>query len=290
MGKKQSAGVMCFLIITALLSSCFWTYSTAASDSEQSSVTSSFVVDSNSQSELTEELWSLVRSLRQLRSDYYEKQTQRADKIQQLRDVSQKLQVEADELRRSENQLDKSIAQIDSDIEKLQIENKKNKSIELSVAKKLDGFVLEQAEKIEKGIEYRKNDRLMRLKGITSTEQLQQEQSVGDVFGRVWSFSQEELRIARSGEAFTDLVSLDDGRLQHARVFRVGHQILGYMTEKDEQTGIWIEGIGWEKAKNSKAEAVKTAVRILDRRSIPAYVQLPVKIEPVNTKAEVEKD
>jgi len=290
MERKLSSKKICFLIIIAVLGSCFWICRTAASDSSQSSLSSSFVSDANSQSKLREELWSLVRSLRQLRADYYEKQSRCAEKIAQFREVSQKLQVELEELRRRENQLDESIAQIQSDIEKLRVENVKNKSTELSVAKKLDGFVVEQAEKIEKGIEYRKNDRLTRLKGVTSTTQLQQKNSVGDVFGRIWSFSQEEMRIARSGESFTDLVELGENRLQYARLFRVGHQLLGYMTEKDEQMGIWIEGIGWKKATNTEAKAVKAAVRILDRRDVLAYVQLPVKIEPLDIKTKSEKD
>jgi len=290
MNRKQSVKKACLLTIIIVLSSCFWTYCTSASDAKQSSVTSSFVVDSNSQSDLTEELWSLVSSLRQMRADYYEKQNQHADKIRQLREVSKKLQTEVEELRRREKKLDESIAQTQSDIEKLKAENGKNKSMELSVAKRLDDFVVEQAGKIEKGIPYRKDDRLARLKGITSTQQQQQEEGVGDIFGRIWSFSQEEMRIARSGEAFTDLVSLDERSLRHARLFRVGHQLLGYMTEKDEQTGIWIEGIGWKKADNSEAKAIKTSVRILDRRHVPGYVQLPVKIKPANIKAQGEKD
>jgi hypothetical protein len=284
MKRKQSTGVIYFLIITTLLGSCVWSYTISALGSQQSSVAFSAPVDPNLQYEPTKELWALVSSLRQLRTDYYEKQRQNTEKIQQIRDIAQKLQAEVEELRRREKQIDKSFSEIQSDIRKSEFENEENKLTESSTAKKLERFIAKQTEEIEKGIPYRKDDRLTRLKGSASNEQPLEDQSVTDVFGRVWSFSQEELRIARSGESFTDLVELGEDRLQYARLFRVGHQILGYLTEQGDQAGIWLDGVGWEEAKKGRAESVKEAVGILDRRRVPNYVLLPVKIETVDIK------
>jgi predicted RNase H-like nuclease (RuvC/YqgF family) len=284
MKRKPFEEEVWFLSVIIVLSCCFWACVTAASGSEQLSVTSLSSPDSNSQSELTEELRTLVRSLRQLRSDYYEKQSQHADKIQQLRNTSEKLQAEAEELRSRESQIDKSLSEIQSDIEKLKNENKNDQSMELSVVKRLDEFVTTQAKEVEEGIPYRKNDRLARLKGNTRAEQTSEDQSVVDVLGRIWSFSQEELRIARSGETFTDQVELSKGRLQYARLFRVGHQILGYVTEQDDRAGIWMDGTGWEKAEKTAAESVKEAIEILDRTNVPKYIQIPVKIKSADIK------
>jgi len=277
-GKKLSQKFFFgFVMVLCVL----WLYGNALSEPQRVLSSSELKQKDNS----TQQLWSLVTSLQQLRSDYYEKQSQHTDRIQQLHDTSKKLQAEVEELRRRENQINESLAKINSDIENLHTECEKDKVMKLAVAKKLDDFVAEHAKRIEKGIPYRQDDRLMRLKGDALAEQ-----SVANVFGGIWNFSQEEMRIARSGETFTDMVSLSDERFQHARLFRIGHKILGYLTEQDDQAGIWVDGVGWEKVQNSEAEAVKAVVRILDRRRIPGYIQLPVKIELVDIKTKGSKD
>jgi len=281
--KKMSSGIFFGIVIFL---SVFCLYRIAISQPQQSPVLSEL----KQQTESTEQLWSLVRSLRKLRADYYENQGRHADKMQELRDTSAKLKAEVEELRRRENRIDKSLSEIESDIRKLRFENKENKLTELSTAQKLKQFISRQTEEIEKGIPYRKNDRLTRLKGSTQAEEPpSQEPIVTDLFGRVWNFSQEEMRIARSGETFTGLVEVGENRMQYARVFRVGHQVLGYLTEQDDQAGIWMDGIGWEKVTKDKAQSVREAVMILDRKRVPKYVQLPVKTEPVDIKTEVKK-
>ena len=282
--KKMSSGIFFGIVIFLFV---FCLYHVAVSQPQQSPVLSEL----KQQTDSTEQLWSLVRSLRKLRADYYEKQSRHADKIQKLRDTSAKLQSDVEELRRRENQIDKSLSEIESDIRKLRFENEENKLTELSTAQKLKQFISKQTEEIEKGIPYRKNDRLTRLKGSMHAEQPSpQEPIVADLFGRVWNFSQEEMRIARSGETFTDLVEVDENRMQYARLFRVGHQLLGYLTEQDDQAGIWLDGTGWEKVTKDRAQSVREAVMILDQKRVPKYVQLPVKIEPVDIKTEGKKN
>jgi predicted RNase H-like nuclease (RuvC/YqgF family) len=289
MTARSLSGKTCFLVTVIVLNFCFWICSAAASDSEQTSAVS-LSAGPNTQSELTEELWQLVRSLRQLRSDYYEEQCRRSEEIRRLGETTEKLQAEVEQLRSEEKQLDESLAEIDSSIRKLQAENEKDRTVESSVAKRLDEFVALQSGQIEKGIPYRREDRLRRLNGDIPSEQMQQSRLIADVFGRIWSFSQEEMRIARSGETFTELVRLDDKRQQHARLFRVGHQVLGYRTEQGGRAGIWLDGATWKKAKNSEAEAVRAAVEILDQQHPPEYILLPVKIESVDKGTTISKD
>jgi hypothetical protein len=288
MKRKLLSGETCFPVLMFVLSCCFLFYGPAASGSEQFSVMPSSFVDPNSQSEPTEELWSLVRSLRQLRTDYYEQQKERLEKIRNLNDISLKLQDEVEELRLVQEQLDNNFSEIQSDIEKLQVENALNKSTESSVLRELERFATQQTEEISNGIPYRTNDRLSRLLGSGRVEQ--PNQSIGDVLGRVWSFSQEEMRIARSGETFTDMVRLDESCTKYARLFRVGHQVLGYKTEQDGQAGMWISGVGWHKVEKSEAESVAAAIKILDRKSVPKYIQLPIKIEPVKSETKESLD
>ncbi|MDD5135490.1 MAG: DUF3450 family protein [Phycisphaerae bacterium] len=279
---------VCFIIIIFWASCYLQSYVLFASDIQLYSSASSASADPNLQYEPTKELWALVSTLRQLQTDYYEKQALHKDKIQQIRDISQKLQADVEEIKSRENQIDKNLSEIQSDIQNLQIENEKNKSTESSALKTLEQFAAEQTEKIKDGIPYRKSDRLSRLNGISVAGQSSQGASVTEIFGRIWNFSQEELRIARSGETFTDQVDMGKGRLQYARLFRVGHQFLGYVTEQDGQTGIWTEGAGWEKAKGPIADSVKEAIEILDGTNVPKYVQLPIKMGPVNTQTKTE--
>ena len=239
---------------------------------------------------LTEQLWSLVRSLGQLRADYYEKQGQRSEEIGQLRETAGKLEAEVEELRRREEAMDKDLAGIQAEIAELGIENAENQAMQLSVAGKLDEFVAGQGEEVERGIPYRKNDRLARLAGRIGGEQPAQGRSVADVFGGIWSFSQEEMRIARSGETYTDLVELGERQMQYARLFRVGHQVLGYVTEQEGRVGIWSAKGEWESVGKREGEAVKEAVQILDQKSVPNYVQLPVRIEPADIKTRGSED
>jgi hypothetical protein len=261
-------------VIITILSSCLWGMAMADTPARTS--------DSKSESELRQELWVLVAELRELRTDHYKKQSRNTEQIKQFGDVSAKLEIELKELRSNKENLDKSLASTQAEIQKVQSENEKNKSVESSTAKKLESFISRQTEEIEKGIPYRKNDRFKRLNGTGSIKQTSmKDQSISDMFGRVWSFSQEEIRIARSGETFTDQVQVDEGRLQYARLFRVGHLILGYLIEQDGQTGIWVDGTGWKKTTKSEAESIRQAVNIIDRKQAPKHIQLPVYTKPV---------
>jgi len=267
-------------IIITILCSCMWGLTMAETPAGTS--------DSKSESELRQELWGLVVELRNLRTDHYKKQNQNAEEIKQLGNVSGKLIIEFKELRKAKENLDKSLTETQADIYKLQSENEKKKSVELSTTIKLKSFISRQTKEIKKGIPYRKQKRIERLNGDNeSAGQLaSQKKSVSDMFGRVWSFSQEEIRIAHSGETFTDQVQLDETRLRYARLFRVGHLILGYLTEQDGQAGIWVDGDGWKKTTKFEVESIRQAVNILDRKQAPKYIQLPVYIKPVNVQTE----
>jgi len=243
-------------------------------------------IDSRSESELRDELWDLVKSLRQLRTDYYEKQTEYSKKIKKYQTTCSKLEAELNELRERSENLDKNIADADKEISKLQKEKQKNDQVESSAVKKLHYFISQQTEIVEKGIPYRREDRLERLNGKASVN----DQQISDLLGRVWSFSQEELRIARSGESFTGQVQTDKGRLQYARLFRVGYLVLGYITEQGGYAGIWDNGKQeWKSAANKEAESIRQSIDILDRKRAPEFIKLPVFINPKHIKTEGDK-
>jgi hypothetical protein len=260
---------------------------TAVSLSQEKSLNDS--LQSEQEAKLTEQLWNLVRTIRQERSAYCKRQSERTQKIEETRNISKTLQSRLDELRVREEQLDEELNKIKSDIGRLKQQVKKNESMQSFLIEHLDKFVTVETVNIENRIPYRRIDRLVRLRGLDEDGK---EKLVSDILGRVWNFSQEEIRIAGSGETFTNEISLGSDRRQNVRLFRVGHQILGYVTEDGTQTGIWLkqeEGAGWRhNLEGVGAEAVRKAVDILDRRISPEYVGLPIVIELVNlTKQEM---
>ena len=240
--------------------------------------------DSRSESELRDELWDLVKSLRQLRTDYYEKKTEYSKKIKKYQTTCSKLEAELDKLRERSENLDKNIADADKEISKLQKEKQKNDQVESSVVKKLLSFVSRQTEIVDKGIPYRREDRLERLNGKASAN----DQQISDLLGRVWSFSQEELRIARSGESYTGQVQTDKGRLQYARLFRVGHLVLGYITEQGGKAGLW-DNEKQEWKTSAKTDSIIQSIDILDRKRPAELTRMPVFVNPKHIKTEGDK-
>ena len=94
---------------------------------------------------------------------------------------------------------------------------------------------------------------------------------------RYWAFLQEELRIARSGEAYTSQVPLDGGRIKPARLFRVGHLVQGFVTEDGLESGLETPA-GWERAVDPETDrVVRAAIDILDRRRAPALLRVPIR-------------
>ena len=99
---------------------------------------------------------------------------------------------------------------------------------------------------------------------------------LSDQLGRFWSFLQEELRVARSGETYSAEVPIGGGKAKPARIFRVGHLALGYVTEDGEQSGLW-DGAQWVAARSPEEEhALRDAVETLDRRRAPTLLPIPL--------------
>ena len=65
-----------------------------------------------------------------------------------------------------------------------------------------------------------------------------------DATAQMWAFFEEEMRIARTGEVYTEEVPVPSGR-KHARVVRVGKMMLGFVSEDGVDVGVWVGGTGW---------------------------------------------
>lgn len=127
---------------------------------------------------------------------------------------------------------------------------------------------------VESGLPVRLDRRLGRLDVVRDAT------TGAEAFGGAWSFFQEELRLARSGEMLGDRAKLPDGREKNARMVRVGHHFLGLVTEDGADVALWVPGEGWvTDPTRVHPEAVRTAVDIFDRRRVPTLVRLPLRLE-----------
>lgn len=240
--------------------------------------------------QLTRRLEDLIRQLRELRSDYYRKRTEFDAQIQKARQNRETLQAEAEGLRQQEAELDRQLQQYNSEVQDLSQRLDQKASLQRVVDQKLSEFLADQRTSLENGIPYKQQDRLGRLAPACSDSNDPGHGSVASKLGHLWSYAQEELRLARSSETYSAPAPASNGASPHARYFRVGQVILGYVTEDGQQVGMWSplsEGPrragthikGWLLISDPRqSRQVHAAVEILDRHRAPELVILPVTI------------
>ena len=231
----------------------------------------------------SDQLWELIRTLREERTAFGQRQTECSEKINEARDTIVILQQKHEDLKTKEDHLDKKITEIQQKIESMQKDVSNDKFAFLILDRQIDSFVSTAAERIRTGMPYEKEKRISRLPERSQEETGETSAAISDDFARIWSFAEEEFRIAASGETFTSQIALDNGTKPYARFFRVGHQILGFVAEEGSGTGLWRPaepGKQWlTMTSYSEVSPIVKALNILDRNVAPALVQLPVQVK-----------
>ena len=218
------------------------------------------------------ELESVIRELRELRRSYYSDRDARAAEINAVNDVVVVFRQDVDKLRRERDSAVEDIEAVKTEIDALRSESEILFAEREQVLGRIRQFASFARKHVSDGIPYRASDRLL------AVELFEQSESPRDAFARMWTFCEEELRAARSGETYTDEIELAGGRRKHARFGRVGLQVLGFVTEDGQDVGIWDPLTGWsEEAGAQEAESIRTTIEILDRRRGPAHVALPAR-------------
>lgn len=217
---------------------------------------------------LQDELRATLKTLREERSAYYQRRRTRSEALDAARAPVKRLEVELSELRTRQQEADKNLGEVKTELEKLRKDEAGDAS-RAALPAALEKALREAKDFVDRGIPYRTADRGLRL-GKPG------EGSPADQLSRYWSFLQEEFRVARSGEAYSAEVPLDGGRAKPARIFRVGHLILGYVTEDGLHAGLW-NGTQWVAPSSpEEEERIREAVETLDRRRSPSLLSLPV--------------
>lgn len=273
--------VLCIGLVVPLVG--FWSVPVTAQPTDPNRAE----VGSSQTHELSRTLADLIRQLREIRSDYYLRKAKDEAELKRARRNSETLRTDLDELRKQEADLDQQIQQYESEVDDLRERLLVRSALHKVIREQIQPFYLGQSSAIENGAPYKQQDRIARLKTACQEGSDANSVSVADQLGRVWSYAQEELRLARSSETYTARVASKDGAAPHARYFRVGQLILGYVTEDGQQTGIWSalsDRRGWSLISDPKqTNQVRDAIEILDRRQAPRFLMLPVAIQSADT-------
>ncbi|MBL7154763.1 MAG: DUF3450 family protein [Phycisphaerae bacterium] len=248
-------------------------------------------LESPQSQKLSEKLEALIRQLRELRSNYYLQKAKDDAEIEKTRRNREILESDLEDVRRQEADLDQQNQKYDSEAEALRNELVERSGLQKVVRRQLEPFVSSQRAAIADGIPYKQQDRIARLQAACEDCNDVNGVSAADQLGRFWSYVQEELRLGRSSETYTARSPGVAGASPHARYFRVGQLVLGYVTEDGGRTGIWSalpKKKGWLLISDPKqSEQVRSAVAILDRRQGPKLLMLPVIMQ---SKSSTEGD
>ena len=223
---------------------------------------------------VADDLQATLRELRELRQSYYAGKELRAAEIVATQSTVRNLRSDVERLEADVARLDEDSTSIRAELDEL---HRRNAALEQETSRVLaaiSSFGDTVRPQVTHGLPYRQSERLRAIAGFRD------ETSVASAFALMWTFVEDEIRVARSGETYSDEIELDGGRIKHARFVRVGKHVLGFVTEDGVDVGIWMVGIGWvTDPARFDPEAVRTAVEILDRRRGPEHVSLPIRLE-----------
>ena len=244
----------------------------------------------STQRELSQRLEDLIAQLRQERSAYYVQKAQYEGQIEKARENRKILQDELDDLRRQEAETDQQIRKYEAEAQDLKEQLVSRASIEDAIEEHIEPFFVKQRIAIENGIPYKQQERISRLEAARGDVNDLSSIPVADRLGYVWNYGQEELRLARSSETYSARAKTVDESSPHARFFRVGQKILGYVTEDGRQSAMWLslpDNKDWLFITDTKQSAhIRSAVEILDRRQGPGLVNLPIALRPASPDKE----
>ncbi len=223
--------------------------------------------------DLTDELSATLRELRQLRSGHYATNAALAAEITTTREVVKTLREEVGQSESEQARLRAEAEAIRADLVELGTRRDGLREQRAAILASIDAFGDAVRPLVDVGLPYRRESRLRAIDGFEAQE------SPRSAFARLWTFAEDELRVARSGETYSDEIELSDGRVKHARFVRIGKHVLGFVTEDGVDVGIWMANEGWvTDTSRFDPESVRTAVEILDRRRGPEHVSLPIRL------------
>jgi hypothetical protein len=228
-------------------------------------------------------LQELVRQLRELRQDYYKQKAQDDAEIEAARRDGELLRNQLEALREQEVSLDAELADYRSQVSGFEAELEKKGVVREAVEREVAAFVSAQVAQIGAGIPYKQEERIARARAASFDPNEAVTSAVSGRLGHLWSYAQEELRLAESSETYTERAVAEESVVPYARYFRVGQLMLGYVTEDGQAAAMWLDGAQggwWQPILDAKQLGqLRDAAEILDRREAPRFVSLPIILD-----------
>lgn len=217
-----------------------------------------------------DELQATLRAMREMRAAHEAHRRELEDAIAAATQSARRLAAEVAELGRRDQDLDRQIAELKGERAGLQATGERDRTALADLGRSVDGAIAAAAQRVRSGLDHRREERLARLDPGTSDAGPQER------LARLWTFVQEELRLARTSDLTAREIPLDRERTKHAQVFRVGHLLQGFVTEDGLECGLETRS-GWQLVSSAPLErSVRHAVEMLSRRRPPALLAMPL--------------
>lgn len=227
-----------------------------------------------------------LTALRRQRQDFQKTHKANQEHIDQAKQALGQLQGQHEALTEQQAGLDRQLDSLRREAAELDSQNAETSRYFASTNKLISKFASDSGILIQNGLPCQKEDRLNELSAAMETSAV----SIADTLAAIWNFVQRELYTACSAEAFSKPVTLENGRTLHARLVRIGHHFLAFITEDGQLAGTWLRNSGeprWDiTADKTQIQKLTRAVEILDQQAQPVLLQLPFEISPVTPTAE----
>ncbi len=237
---------------------------------------------------LQSELRRLVGQLRELRQDYYTRKQAQEERIDEAAEQIKSLERAKTALAPQKAQLESRVKTLLYDLAQLESERESDDALRSAVAEALRQFVHQQRAAIEGGLPHRVEERLQLLHRLDRDLE-KGHAKASTLVELAWLFGEGELRDAASGATYSAEVALPDGRRKPARFCHLGHVLVGFLTEDGHECGYAAptpDGFVWSlESQDSRANVIRSAVRVLDRREPPRLLLLPLTIQSKEERA-----
>jgi len=229
-------------------------------------------------SELNDLLERKITSLQRARRSYHQtlRQKERA-----ISDARSRLETLKRDVRKKKEQAEKKRARLqqrNETHEDLSQDVKKLKKQHSSLSDLADRLATRLREYVRGTVPYRRDSRLNPLKADALSLQEQPVQ----VLNTLWNRARKELNRSRNAEIYTKQVTLSGDRKKHARLVRIGHNILFYITEVGSEVGRAVrrDDGSWTWSAQTDPDRIRSFKQALDMiRDEARPVRLPLPVD-----------
>jgi hypothetical protein len=226
---------------------------------------------------LLERLETLVRSLREERQAYYGKQASLNTALEEARSAIRHWDTELEILAQQEERLQAETADLRQRLAADRETLSRQTQAEHIIDRRLQEFARTQADQLGRDpVPLQTAERRAAPAALGETPDPHHPLTTPERLRLIWQHIEQELSWTQSAQSMTVRMPRDDGTQPFVRLLRIGHTVLGYVTE-DGRDGAWWDGKGsWRRANPGEIDTLRESLAILDGQRVPALQLLPV--------------